>query len=351
MRFVKFFGLLSLVIIIVAMLTSCSSSDDTATAEPEPIQTAPDFIGKIIEIHSIGENDVMGTILVEGKDFINSSDKYIVTIENNTIIRQEAGEIIDSISFGDLKANQQVRIWFSGPVAESYPAQVGAAQVMIVESKPTSQQTEPDFTGNINEVHSIEDDKVVGTILVEGKDIIKSSNKYVVTIKTDTFILGQNYETFDFKELEPGQKVKIWFSGPVRESYPAQVDAAKVMVVSKQNDDLVKLGNEFQMTIGQRVEFSDTALDIVFNGVTDDSRCAQDVTCVWQGEVSADVEIIGGDGSHTMTLTQPGLFYDFSIDSNGGYQIAFKVLPYPESEKQIEDDEYRLVLKVTQEIN
>ncbi|MFC2027834.1 hypothetical protein ACFLU3_04020 [Chloroflexota bacterium] len=59
-----------------------------------------------------------------------------------------------------------------------------------------------------------------------------------------------------------------------------------------------------------------------------------------------DIEIIGGDGSHSMTLTQPGLFYDYSKDSYAGYEIAFKVLPYPEAERQIEDDEYRLILNV-----
>ncbi len=250
MRSVKTLCLLSLLIIVGAMLVNCSSSGETSTTEPKPIQTEPDFVGDIIEVNSIGENDVLGTILAEGKDVIQSSDKYVVTIYEDTPVLEQDGNIANNISFA---------------------------------------------------------------------------------------------------QLEVGQKVQIWFSGAIRESYPAQVDAAQIMIVNNQNDDGIKLGTEFQMTIGQRIEFSDASLDIVFKGVTGDSRCAQDVICVWQGEVSVDIEIIGGDGSHSMTLTQPGLFYGYSKDSYAGYEIEFKVLPYPESESQIEDDEYRLVMIVTKE--
>ncbi|MFC2027372.1 DUF3221 domain-containing protein [Chloroflexota bacterium] len=352
MRLAKILCFLSLVIMVGAMLVNCSSSDDTSTTEPTPIQTEPDFIGDIIEVHSIGGNDVLGTILVEGTDVIQSSDKYVVTVKMETLILEQDGKIVNRISFADLESGQQVRIWFSGPVAESYPAQVDAAQIMMVRNEPTSQQTEPDFTGDIIEVHLIGENNVLGTILVEGTDIIQSSDKYVVTIKEDTIILQQDGEIVDnisFNQLEVGQKVQIWFFGPVRESYPAQVDAAQVIITNNQNDDEINLGDEFQMSIGQKIEFSDVSLDIVFKGVVGDSRCAQDVTCVWQGEVSVDIEVIGGDGSHLMTLTQPGLFYDYSKDSYAGYEIAFKVLPYPDAERQIEDDEYQLVMILTRE--
>ncbi len=250
MKLIKLLGMIMMGILMVAVVAGCDSTDDTATEEPTPLQTEPDFTGDIIEVHSIGENNVLGTILVEGTDVIKSSDKYVVTIEMETLVLEQDGKIINHISFAG---------------------------------------------------------------------------------------------------LEVGQQVRIWFSGPVRESYPAQVDAAQIMIVNNQDDDEIKLGTEFQMTIGQRIEFSDASLDIVFKGVMGDSRCAQDVTCVWQGEVSVDIEVIGGDGSHLMTLIQPGLFYDYSKESYAGYEIAFKVLPYPEAERQIKNDEYRLMLIVTKE--
>ena len=252
MKLAKILCLLSMVIMLGSVLINCSSSDDTSTPEPSPIQTAPDFTGDIVEVHSMGENDVVGTILVVGEDVIQSSDKYIVTIMKETLILEQDSKYTNQISF-----------------------------------------------------------------------------------------IG----------LEPGQNVQIWFSGPVRESYPAQVDAAQVMIVNGQDADTATLDEEFQLAIGQRVEFSDTPLSILFKGVINDSRCAQDVTCVWQGEVSVNIEIISGDESNSMTLIQPGLFYEFSRDSYAGYEIAFKVLPYPEEGKQIQEDEYRLIMMVTKEVD
>ena len=119
----------------------------------------------------------------------------------------------------------------------------------------------------------------------------------------------------------------------------------RIMIV---DDDAIGLGDEFQLAIGQRMGLADAPLEIFFKGVTSDSRCARDVTCVWQGEVSADIEIIDSGVSHSMTLMQPGLFDGFSVDSYAGYEMAFKVLPYPEAAREINKDEYRLVLTLTE---
>ena len=210
--------------------------------------------------------------------------------------------------------------------------------------KPTPIQGRPDFIGTITQVNSTGENDVLGTILVEGEDFIKSSDKYVVTVKTETLLFDQNEEAIDLAALEPGQQVRIWFSGAVAESYPAQVAAAQIMIVA---DAAIGLGDEFQLAIGQRMELADALVEIVFKDIIGDNRCAQDVVCIQQGEVNADIEITDRDGTHSMTLTQPGLFYDFTKDSYAGYEIAFKVLPYPESENPIADAEYRLVLIIT----
>jgi len=109
----------------------------------------------------------------------------------------------------------------------------------------------------------------------------------------------------------------------------------------------VSLGQEFRLGVGQQATFSDAPLDIIFHRVTGDSRCPRDATCIWQGEASAEIEIIGDDGSHLMTLTEPGLFEDYSRETYAGYEIAFRILPYPSVERPVPPGEYYLMLRVT----
>ncbi len=140
MKLIKTMGVLMMGILMVSMVVGCDSSDETPTVEPTPTppsQTEPDFIGNIIEVHANGTNYVLGTILVEGTDVIQSSDKYDVTIKAETLILGQDGK---NATFAEFKAGQQVGIWFSGPVMESYPAQVDAAQVIVIKNDPVVEE-------------------------------------------------------------------------------------------------------------------------------------------------------------------------------------------------------------------
>jgi len=48
-----------------------------------------------------------------------------------------------------------------------------------------------------------------------------------------------------------------------------------------------------------------------------------------------------------MALTEPGLSDEYSRESYEGYELAFRVTPYPEAGKKILPDEYRLLLTVS----
>jgi hypothetical protein len=80
--------------------------------------------------------------------------------------------------------------------------------------------------------------------------------------------------------------------------------------------------------------------------VVGDSRCPTGATCVWQGEVTCILEITYLDESYTKTITQPGLTQQMSTDVFQEYEINFNILPYPELDKEIKADEYRLQLVI-----
>src|SRR4030042_6675545 len=96
-----------------------------------------DIRGSITSINkSTGDStgDIIGSILIEGnieKD--TEYDKASVTITKDTRIFESKRGTLIKASFGSLKPNQRVQALFTGPVAESYPVQVKAKEVVILE--------------------------------------------------------------------------------------------------------------------------------------------------------------------------------------------------------------------------
>ena len=118
-------ALTGILVAIVAMLllAGCASPD-------KPVTTESDFKGFITGVNAVDNDNVIGSIAVEshaGK----LVDKYVVTITNDTKLLHLIDGDYQDISFEDLEEKQWVEIWFDGPVAESWPMQAKALQVVI----------------------------------------------------------------------------------------------------------------------------------------------------------------------------------------------------------------------------
>ncbi|MCH8050895.1 MAG: DUF3221 domain-containing protein [Chloroflexi bacterium] len=111
----------------LALLGACTSGGDTA-----PTSGDPDIRGVITSITD-GAGDVIGSVRIEGAiDQDTEYDKAIVRVESDTRIFRQAGNAMMEVTFGDLTEGQTVEAWFTGPVAESYPVQAKASQIVIV---------------------------------------------------------------------------------------------------------------------------------------------------------------------------------------------------------------------------
>jgi hypothetical protein len=109
----------------------------------------------------------------------------------------------------------------------------------------------------------------------------------------------------------------------------------------------VNLNKEFSLSVGQQAYIKGEDLELRFIDVLEDSRCPKGVECFWAGRASCEVELILAGSSYDMTLTEPGLTDTYSREQYEGYEFAFHITPYPEAEKEIAKDEYRLNLIVT----
>ena len=97
------------------------------------------------------------------------------------------------------------------------------------------------------------------------------------------------------------------------------------------------------MSIGQSVVISGENLEIKFKEITEDSRYPEGTTCVWEGRVSAIVEITENESPYQMILTQPSLTDEYTEETYKEYWLTFKVEPYFEMGKEMVTTDYRLL--------
>jgi hypothetical protein len=118
--------------VFVGLLTVLMAVSLGCTSTAKPMETEADLIGFITGIRPNREGNILGQINVESHaDKIVS--KYVVTITDETLIFQQDGNDLRRTAFKTLENKQWVKIWFTGPVMESFPVQGTAGQVVIVE--------------------------------------------------------------------------------------------------------------------------------------------------------------------------------------------------------------------------
>jgi hypothetical protein len=111
---------------------------------------AADIRGKITNVSPAplsNSGNILGSILIEGaKERDTGIDKAMTRVVARTrLFKMQDGKKVEA-RFEDLKVGQTVEATFAGPVAESYPVQGAAAEIVILaqaKGANTSLETEP----------------------------------------------------------------------------------------------------------------------------------------------------------------------------------------------------------------
>ena len=106
------------------------------------------------------------------------------------------------------------------------------------------------------------------------------------------------------------------------------------------------VGEVFTIGINQSARITGEDLTIKFNEVIGDSRCPQNVTCVWQGMASSRITISYQSTDYSIVLNMPGLT-DKAEENFAHYTLTYNLNPYPREGVKISPKEYRLTLIVT----
>jgi Protein of unknown function (DUF3221) len=125
-RRLRFVGI-SLAVLITALLVACGGDSEAGLDRPDP-----DIRGEITT-KTDGSGDTLGTILIEGEGEPDTGfDKASTRIDGETeIYRLTNGELVEAL-WDDLEVGTRVEATFEGPVAESYPVQAYASEVVII---------------------------------------------------------------------------------------------------------------------------------------------------------------------------------------------------------------------------
>lgn len=105
-----------------ALIIAACSPAEMDPAPPDITRTKPSIIGKITSV-------ALPVVLVEENPAEkHGSDKAAVGITDRTTVLRQGG---DRVGTSELRVGQRVKVWFIGPVMESYPAQATAGAIVI----------------------------------------------------------------------------------------------------------------------------------------------------------------------------------------------------------------------------
>jgi hypothetical protein len=103
----------------------------------------------------------------------------------------------------------------------------------------------------------------------------------------------------------------------------------------------VEPGSEITLAPGATVAVKGKGFKVRFVAVTHDSRCPKDTTCIWAGEVKAQIDILKISQTWQVELPEGG---NTAIDDHRVTLV--RVEPQPTSTARIAPEDYRATLKI-----
>jgi hypothetical protein len=108
------------------------------------------------------------------------------------------------------------------------------------------------------------------------------------------------------------------------------------------------LGEEFELAPGQSAAVGEEGLRVTFKSVADDSRCAVDVTCVWEGDATVLVSVVRSSQSPADLELHTSRRGGAAEETYERYLVRLtRLAPQPVSTRDTDPASYRATLVVT----
>lgn len=128
-------ALAALALLGAAVVGGCGGATAAQPASPSP--SAPpsgvaDITGVVRDVTPGGDAGTAVLLVVADPDVVSSVDRASVRVTTQTAVWAPPGADVAAPTLDDLAVGQRVAVWFTGPVAESYPVQATAGAVQIL---------------------------------------------------------------------------------------------------------------------------------------------------------------------------------------------------------------------------
>ena len=124
-------------------------------------------------------------------------------------------------------------------------------------------------------------------------------------------------------------------------------DTKKVQEEDDHQFNTVQFDSPFKMSQKKGVQFENDDLEIIFVGVSEDSRCPEGATCFWEGQVTVDLQVKTKNNSESIQITRKGNQQENSIHQIGEHTIFLTAVhPYPKQGEAIKQEDYKISMIV-----
>lgn len=167
------------------------------------------FEGTVLD--HVGESLVVLEDAIGGKDSFSLSGVELVDGEG------------ESAASGDFTPGSRVEVTYTGDKQLSDPAGINAIRVKLLSQGVS-------FRGTVLEQY--ENGKSILVEADEDASVRNSSDQFTMGLSEAILKDGEG-QPLEAAAFQPGSRVEVFFDGYVRESYPAQIDAAQVVLLEE----------------------------------------------------------------------------------------------------------------------
>jgi len=224
------------VLLLLIVLAACGDDNEADIDDAHP-----SIRGEVLERRE-GAGNISGTILVKGEMEPDTDYDYAsVKVTAPVIYKIVEGRYWDA-TWEDVTKGQTVEVWFIGPVAESYPVQATAGQLVLLNSpSQTPSAVNPSVRGGVSGIDTGQPPltggarATLGYLHIEGADEPDTEyDRAQVTVTDYTRIYryrGSEKVPTSIDAIDPGDRIEVWLLGGVADSDPPQGLAGHIIIL------------------------------------------------------------------------------------------------------------------------